>query len=573
MDIFEEFIRNHEQDDTARLLLGRSRWPDIDMDLAVHTLEGRRRMRTKAPSWHAFYGLRYPTRLCTEQCSSEATARYKAALASRIVSSGPMFTVPPSSCPVPSQERGAAIADLTGGLGLDTWAFATTLSSCPVDSVPSYPAGSSPSCPANSLSSFPADPLPSCPARPGISPAVLHNEMNPDLSAAVRHNYAELGLTNVTFRSMALVPGNLKEILAGSALPPDSHPSDTLEKRTPTEETPDAFEPDLIYLDPARRATDGSKVFRLEDCQPDVLTLLPELLSAAPHLLLKISPMADISLIVSQLNVAAHVLDKAPLERIPSAEEVSSDTPSVGQQVVREVHIVGYEGECKELLLWLDRSWNADYTLHVSEILDLNGTAKTLTFPAGCESAATPTYATAEDLDSSGIDVISKGLDPAFRCGTTTDSISDALLFEPGKALAKAGLYNTLSQRYGLRKLSRHTHLYLLPNTFRGIYKNNLMEKPSDTTSGEVTESMFVHIEELRPFGKIYQILEVHELTSKLLKTLHKTWPAAEVTAKDLPLTSDQLRTRLKVRPSPNIHIFGCRIATPILLITRVLPR
>ena len=191
--------------------------------------------------------------------------------------------------------------------------------------------------------------------------------MNPDLSAAVRHNFAELGLTNVTFRSMALVPGNLKEILAGSALPPD-----------------------LIYLDPARRATDGSKVFRLEDCQPDVLTLLPELLSAAPHLLLKISPMADISLIVSQLNAAAHVIDEAHPKRIPSAEEVSSDTPSVGQKVVREVHIVGYEGECKELLLWLDRSWNADYTLHVSEIQAPNGTAKTLTFPAGCESAGQP---------------------------------------------------------------------------------------------------------------------------------------------------------------------------------------
>ena len=532
MDIFEEFIRNHEQDDTSRLLLGRSRWPDLDMDLVVHTLEGRRRMRTKAPSWHAFYGLRYPTRLCTEQCSSEATARYKAALSRRIVSSGPMSTVP-------SQERGATIADLTGGLGLDTWAFATTPASCPVDSIPSYPAGVSPSCPA--------DPLPSCPARPGIPPTVLHNEMNPDLSAAVRHNFSQMGLTNVTFRSMALAPGNLKEILAGSLLPPD-----------------------LIYLDPARRATDGSKVFCLEDCQPDVLTLLPELLAAAPHILLKISPMADISLIVSQLNAAAFTADRTNSERIPSSEEGISATP-LGHQVVREVHIVGYEGECKELLLWLNRSWNTDYTLHVSEIQDLNGSAETLVFPAGCESAATPIYASSVDLSL-----------------TPTDSVT--LLFEPGKALAKAGLYSTLSQRYGLRKLSRHTHLYLLPSSFRGIKRDNLMEKPSDTTSGDVAKSMFGNIVELLPFGKIYQILEVHELTSKLLKTLNKDWPAAEVTAKDLPLTSDQLRTRLKVRPSPDIHIFGCRIATsptnapggfstgtpsttPILLITRVLPR
>ena len=536
MDIFEEFIRNHEQDDTSRLLLGRSRWPEIDMDLAVHTLEGRRRMRTKAPSWHAFYGLRYPTRLCTEQCSSEATARYKAALARRIVSSGPI--VPYSSRPAPSQERGAAIADLTGGLGLDTWAFATMPTSCPADS------------------------LSSCPARPGILSTVLHNEMNPDLSAAVRHNFAELGLTNVTFRSMALAPGNLQEILSGVSSCARAGAST------------DGFKPDLIFLDPARRAADGSKVFRLEDCQPDILTLLPELLAAAPHILLKISPMADISLIVSQLNAAAFTADRTNSERIPSSEEGISATP-LGHQVVREVHIVGYEGECKELLLWLNRSWNTDYTLHVSEIQDLNGSAETLVFPAGCESAAIPKYASSTDLS----------LTPA-------DSVT--LLFEPGKALAKAGLYNTLSQRYGLHKLSRHTHLYLLLSSFQGINRNNLMENPSDTTSGDIAESMFGNIAELRPFGKIYQILEVHELTSKLLKTLNKDWPAAEVTAKDLPLTSDQLRTRLKVRPSPDIHIFGCRIATaptnapggfstgipsatpgatPILLITRVLPR
>ena len=482
MDIFEEFIRNHEQDDTARLLLGRSRWPDLDMDLVVHTLEGRRRMRTKAPSWHAFYGLRYPTRLCTEQCSSEATARYKAALARRIVSSGPI--VPSSSRPAPSQERRAAIADLTGGLGLDTWAFAT--SSCAGN-----PAGN------------PADSLPSCPARPDILPTVLHNEMNPDLSAAVRHNFAELGLTNVTFRNQALAPGNLQEILSGGSSCAHDGAST------------DGFKPDLIFLDPARRAADGSKVFRLEDCQPDILTLLPELLAAAPHLLLKISPMADISLVVSQLNAAARRTN-----------------------TVREVHIVGTDGECKEMLLWLDRDWNADYTLHISEIQDLDGTAKTLTFPAGTEAAAIPTFATLDD--------------PA----------PDLLLFEPGKALAKAGLPNTLSQHYSLRKLSRHTHLYLLP------------EREDAVSSGDLQDEMNGTFAELRPFGKTYRILEAHELTSKLLKTLHKTWPNAEVTAKDLPLTSDQLRTRLKVRPSNDIHIFGCRInTTPILLITRVLPR
>ena len=75
---FADFILQHEGDDPVRLLLARDKYPDVDIDLAVTTLEVRRKLRTKVPEWYAVPSLVYPFRLSGEQCSSSETARYKA---------------------------------------------------------------------------------------------------------------------------------------------------------------------------------------------------------------------------------------------------------------------------------------------------------------------------------------------------------------------------------------------------------------------------------------------------------------------------------------------------------------
>lgn len=80
---FAEFIRAHERDDLARLALSRERFASEveDFDLALTTLEVRRKIRDKLPGWHAVASLRYPSRLSGEQCSSSETAQYKAGVA------------------------------------------------------------------------------------------------------------------------------------------------------------------------------------------------------------------------------------------------------------------------------------------------------------------------------------------------------------------------------------------------------------------------------------------------------------------------------------------------------------
>ena len=385
-----EFVRAHDGDDLGKLALARERYvAEVeDFDLALTTLEVRRKLRDKVPEWYAVPALRYPFRVSGEQCSSTETARYKAAVAAAAAK--------------------GCLADLTGGLGVDSWAFAQ------------------------------------------VFDRVLYNEMRPELANAARHNFAALGLSNVTVSCAELVAGKLPLILG-------------------------SFHPDILFLDPARRASDGRKVFRLEDCQPDVLQLLPELLSACPQVLLKLSPMADISLVCKQLGC------------------------------VKAVHVVGAEGECKELLLLLERDYAGPYALTVYS----NGAVAEISAPSGEPPA----------------------------------QVSPAWLFEPGKALLKAGAFSWPCQ-YGLQKLGRHTHAYLSA----------------------------APVEALNPFGKWYEILEVTPLNNRSIKELGKKYPRAEVTARNIPLTSEQLRAKLGVKSGGEVHIFGLHAdahAGNLLFVTR----
>ena len=96
-----DFIRRHAMDDVTILALQAAKYPDVDMPAALNQIAGRQRMRAKVPLWAATEGIVYPAHLPLEQCSSEATARYKAELA------------------IQTGEERHTMADLTGGFGID----------------------------------------------------------------------------------------------------------------------------------------------------------------------------------------------------------------------------------------------------------------------------------------------------------------------------------------------------------------------------------------------------------------------------------------------------------------------
>ncbi|MDR3340923.1 MAG: class I SAM-dependent methyltransferase [Candidatus Symbiothrix sp.] len=93
----QRFIREHRCDDSRDLALhSKTVSEEIDLPWALTQIEGRQTIEKKIPSWFQSDDIIYPSHLALEQCSSEATARYKASLLS-----------------------GFSFADLTGGFGVD----------------------------------------------------------------------------------------------------------------------------------------------------------------------------------------------------------------------------------------------------------------------------------------------------------------------------------------------------------------------------------------------------------------------------------------------------------------------
>ena len=153
----------------------------------------------------------------------------------------------------------------------------------------------------------------------------------------------------------------------------------------------------LIFLDPARRDSHGSKVFRLEDCTPNVVELLPTLLAHSKRLLIKLSPMLDLTQAVTSLS-----------------------------QVNWDIHIVAIKNEVKEVLLLS------------------GGTGQITTIDLAQKDQAF--VFTREEEQHCGLDI---------RDGKLAN-----YLYEPNAAILKAGAYKLVAQRFGLYKLDVNTHLY-----------------------------------------------------------------------------------------------------------------
>lgn len=407
MEQLAKFVSDHLGDDTSKLLLARGKWPEIDMDLAVNCIESRRKLKGKVQDWYDNPRLIFPARLSAEQCSSSATGRYKAALAERIA--------------MASGDSGQVwkIADLTGGLGVDSWFFSQRASK------------------------------------------VLYNEMQDVLCNAAVHNFRVLGADNIVVSYNAV--GNAAEQVSPTVLLSE-------------------FKPDVVYMDPARRGEGGKKVFLIEECTPDVLTLREEIFKISRHILIKLSPMADISMVCDRLGPTC-----------------------------REVHVVATAGECKELLIWMDREWAEEYHVHAVEL--------PADYPESEPSVFT--FRPSEERGSTA------------RTVTMTDLTGNDFLFEPGKAMMKAGAYNLVSTRMDILKLGKSTHYYIF------------------------TDSDKINI--LKSLGKVYEILRCQPLDKRTTKTAGKDFPKAEVTARNLPMDTDTLRKKLGVISGDDAHIFGLK--------------
>ncbi len=174
---------------------------------------------------------------------------------------------------------------------------------------------------------------------------------------------------------------------------------------------------DLIFLDPARRDSHGGKVFRLGDCTPNVVELMPDLVShLTPNgrIMLKLSPMIDLTQAIKELQT--------PHGR-PSMEEIKWD-----------IHVVAVKNEVKEVLLLSHQK--SDVSTQTITAIDLDKKEQAFVFTREEEQTA----------------------QPQMVLGTCPNG---TWLYEPNAAILKGGAYKLVSERFGLRKLDVNTHLYV----------------------------------------------------------------------------------------------------------------
>ena len=239
----QDFIRQHQDDDVRQLAFLGSKYPEVDMPFALDQIRGRKMARVKLPRWASIDGIIYPPHISMEQCSSEATALYKAELAERLLNQQKIkiceFTTKDTVAPKFAKNEGTCenqgkvgFADLTGGFGVDFSYIAERL---------------------------------------GVR--AMYVERQEHLCEKAKENFLRLGLANAEVKN-----GDGIEVLH------------TLEHLS------------LIFIDPARRDDAGNKVVSLKDCTPDVTVLQEEMLSKADYVVIKLSPMLDWHRAISELS-------------------------------------------------------------------------------------------------------------------------------------------------------------------------------------------------------------------------------------------------------------------------------
>ena len=177
---------------------------------------------------------------------------------------------------------------------------------------------------------------------------------------------------------------------------------------------------DCIYADPARRNKHGQKMASLSDCTPDIAELAPALLKKTKYLLLKLSPMLDISKALSELPA------------------------------VKEIHIVAVENECKELLLLM--------TNEASNLQSFNSSNFQTERIAAAGSEPRYTCVNLKKNGKQDTFVFSQKEEISAVCAFAAKL--EKYIYEPNASIFKAGAFRLAAQRFALKKLHLNSHLY-----------------------------------------------------------------------------------------------------------------
>ncbi|HCA09783.1 RsmD family RNA methyltransferase [Chryseobacterium sp.] len=155
---------------------------------------------------------------------------------------------------------------------------------------------------------------------------------------------------------------------------------------------------DVIYLDPARRDQNKNKVFLLEDLSPDILQIREKLLETADQVVIKLSPLIDLKYLISV---------------VPG---------------IFRIEIIGVRNDVKEVVIFLSNEQKEGITVNC---INLESGESAFSFTFGEEENSQAIYSEPEKF-----------------------------IYIPNNAILKAGVFNLISERLGLKKLHPNTHIY-----------------------------------------------------------------------------------------------------------------
>ncbi len=266
---------------------------------------------------------------------------------------------------------------------------------------------------------------------------------------------------------------------------------------------------DVIYLDPARRAGDGSRVYAMEECEPNIVEWQDELLAHAQMVLVKLSPMVDLTDVLRKLKG------------------------------VTEVHVVAVKNECKEVLVkqetlpspFLQGGGNIYANEETNGETDEQGNHS---LPAGRVrgvSAVEGVSAVIHCVDF----LASSALHYTTKFPDEMDVLVSAggvkhYLYEPDVTLMKAQAFGSLCHRFNVRQLEIGTHLM---------------------TSDEFIPDF--------P-GRIFEVEEKIPFSSKVLKGLKKAISQANIATRNFVLTADELRKKTGIKDGGEVYLFGAKV-------------
>ena len=155
---------------------------------------------------------------------------------------------------------------------------------------------------------------------------------------------------------------------------------------------------DVIYLDPARRDQNKNKVFLLEDLSPNIIEIQDKLLSISNEVVIKLSPLIDLKYLISVL-------------------------PNIFR-----IEIIAVKNDVKEVVVFLSGENSGQI---ICKCVNLESEESELEYQFGDEENTQSEYS-----------------DP------------EKFIYIPNNSILKAGIFNLISKKFGLKKLHPNTHIY-----------------------------------------------------------------------------------------------------------------